>query len=218
MKNKIKRHKYTEEENEFIRKHHKGLTCKELTDMFNQQFGTDLSVKVMTLHKTVRLKLTGAKNTGRFLKGNIPWDKGLKGWQKGKVGSWFKKGHLPQKTRPIGDERVNKNGFVEVKIGMPRVWKLKHHLIYEKYYNEKIGRWDKVMFLDGNKRNFDISNLKKVSNSEQSFLANTKLLGHNSENNSTAFLIAKLMTSVKKIEKTNQHPNEVENGYKTSKK
>lgn len=201
MKNKTNRHKYTEEENEFIRKYHEGLTVKELTYLFNQKFGTDVSVPNLTSHKTYRLKLKGAKNTGRFLKGSIPWNKGLKGWQKVKPSNLFKKGHLPKQTRPIGDERVIQNGFVEVKVGMPRVWKLKHHVIYEKYHNEKIGRWDKVIFLDGNKRNFDISNLKKISNSEQSFLANAKLLGNNPENNKTALLLAKLTSTVKRIEK-----------------
>ena len=201
MKNKTNRHKYTEEENEFIRKYHEGLTVKELTYLFNQKFGTDVSVNALTRYKTYRLKLKGAKNTGRFLKGSIPWNKGLKGWQKVKPSNLFKKGNLPKKTRPIGDERVTRDGFVEVKIAQPKVWKLKHHVIYEKYHNEKIGRWDKVIFLDGNKRNFDISNLKKISNSEQIFLAQTKLLGNNPENNKTALLLAKLTATVKKMEK-----------------
>lgn len=201
MKNKTTRHKYTEEENEFIRKYHEGLTGKELTYLFNQKFGTDISVNALMRYKTVRMKLKGAKKTGRFLKGSIPWNKGLKGWQKVKPSNLFKKGNLPKQTRPIGDERVIQNGFVEVKVGMPRVWKLKHHVIYEKYHNEKIGRWDKVIFLDGNKRNFDIGNLKKISNSEQSFLANAKLLGNNPENNKTALLLAKLTSTVKRIEK-----------------
>lgn len=200
MKNKTNRHKYTEEENEFIRKYHEGLSVKELTYLFNQKFGTDVSVNALTRHKTNRLKLKGAKNTGRFLKGMIPWNKGLKGWRKVKPSNLFKKGHLPKQTRPVGDERVTQNGSVEVKVGMPSVWKLKHHVIYEKHHNEKIGRWDKVIFLDGNKRNFDISNLKKISNSEQTFLANTKLLGNNPENNKTALLLAKLASTVKRIE------------------
>lgn len=201
MKNKIKHHKYTEEENEFIRKYHEGLSGKELAYLFNQKFGTDISVGGLLKYKTVRLKLKGTKNTGMFLKGATPWNKGLKGWQKVKPSHLFKKGHLPKKTRPIGDERVNKDGFVEVKIGMPKVWRLKHHIIYEKHHNEKIGRWDKVIFLDGNNRNFDISNLKKISNSEQTFLAHTKLLGNNPENNKTALLLAKLASTVKRIEK-----------------
>ena len=201
MKNKTNRHKYTEEENEFIRKYHEGLTVKELTYLFNQKFGTDVSVNALTRYKTYRLKLKGAKNTGRFLKGSIPWNKGLKGWQKVKPSNLFKKGNLPKKTRPIGDERVTKDGFVEVKIAQPKVWKLKHHIIYEKYHNEKIGRWDKVIFLDGNKRNFDISNLKKISNSEQTFLANNKLWGSNPETNKTVLLLAKLTATVRKIEK-----------------
>ncbi len=200
-KMKNKRHKYTEEENEFIRKNSEGLTGRELTDLFNLRFKCSVSKGALMRYKTVRLKIKGSKNEGTFLKGNIPWNKGLKGWQKVKPKNLFKKGNLPKTTRPIGSERPNKDGFIEVKIANPGVWRLKHHVIYEKYHNVKIDRWDKVIFLDGNKRNFDINNLEKVSNSEQTYLAKYKLLGNNPEINKTALILAKLTANVKKIEK-----------------
>ena len=136
-----------------------------------------------------------------FTNGHIPWNKGLKNWQKVKPKNLFKKGDLPKTTRDVGSERQNKDGFIEVKIANPAVWRLKHHVIYEKYHNSKVGRWDKVIFLDGNKRNFDINNLKKVSNSEQVYLSKTKLLGNNPQINKTALILAKLTANVKKIEK-----------------
>ena len=194
MKNKIKRHKYTEEENEFIRKYHEGLSGKELTNLFNQKFDTDISVNELISHKIIRLKLKVANR--------VAWNKGLKGWQKVKPKHLFKKGNLPKHTQPIGSERINSYGLVIVKVANPKVWKLKHHVIYEKYHGEKLGKRDRVIFLDGNNRNFDISNLQKISNSEQSFLANTNLLGNNPENNKTALLLAKLVSTVKILEKS----------------
>lgn len=69
------------------------------------------------MEKTVnRINVGIDKTTGRFLKGMIPWNKGLKGWHKVQPKNLFKKGNLPKQTRPEGSERINKDGFTEVKI------------------------------------------------------------------------------------------------------
>lgn len=138
------------------------------------------------------------KSTGRFLKGMIPWNKGLKGWQKFQPKNLFEKGHLPKQTRPKGSERINKDGFTEIKIDYRNKWRLKHHLVYEDYYGEKLIKGDKVIFLDGNKQNFNPKNLAKVSNSEQVCLARSKLLCDDMELNKAAINLAKLVVSTKK--------------------
>lgn len=135
------------------------------------------------------------KTTGRFLKGRIPWNKGLKGWRKSQPKNLFKKGHLPKQTRPKGSERINENGFVEVKVDLRKKWRLKHHVVYEEYYGEKVVNGDKVLFLDGNRQNFNPKNLSKVSNSEQVCLARSKLLGDDVESNKAAINIAKLIVA-----------------------
>lgn len=109
----------------------------------------------------------------QFKKGNIPWNKGLKGWQKNKPKNLFKKGHLPWNTHPIGTEKNDKDGYVRVKVNNEfgsrrKNWKLKQHVIYEKHHpNIKIGKTDRIIFLDGNKRNFDINNLELITLREQ---------------------------------------------------
>lgn len=138
------------------------------------------------------------KTTGRFLKGRIPWNKGLKGWRKSQPKNLFEKGHLPKQTRPEGNERLNKDGFTEVKIDYRNKWRLKHHLIYEDYYGEKLIKGDKVIFLDGNKQNFNPKNLARVSTSEQVCLARSKLLCDDMELNKAAINLAKLVVSTKK--------------------
>lgn len=135
------------------------------------------------------------KTTGRFLKGRIPWNKGLKGWRKSQPESLFKKGHLPKQTRPKGSERINKDGFTEIKTEPVKKWRLKHHVVYEEYYGEKVVNGDKVLFLDGNRQNFNPKNLFKVSNSEQVCLARSKLLGDDVESNKAAINIAKLIVA-----------------------
>ena len=111
----------------------------------------------------------------QFKKGHTPWNKGLKGWQKIKPKSLFKKGHLPQTTLQIGTERTDKDGFVRVKVNNDRGdknksnrWKLKHHVIYQQHHPDiTIGKDDRIIFLDGNNRNFDINNLELISRREQ---------------------------------------------------
>ena len=121
---------------------------------------------------TKNSRLNGrSKTNGRFLKGRVPWNKGLKGY-KPKGVKHFEKGHLPHTAKPVGSEKIDKDGFVRVKISNDgakyKVWKLKHHLVYKQYHPEiEIGKDDRVIFLDGNKRNFDISNLELISRREQ---------------------------------------------------
>ena len=50
-------------------------------------------------------------------------------------------------------------------------WKPKHVLIWENYHNEKVKENEIVIFLDGNNRNFDINNLKKITRATNATLA-----------------------------------------------
>ncbi|MBJ6945602.1 HNH endonuclease signature motif containing protein, partial [Vibrio cholerae] len=68
-----------------------------------------------------------------------------------------------------GSERVNVDGYVEIKVAEPKTWKLKQRVIYENEIGP-IPDGYKVRFLDGDKTNFEPSNLVLVSSSENAFL------------------------------------------------
>lgn len=118
-----------------------------------------------------------AKIMTKFKKGNIPWNKGKKGcWTKEALNKIkaAQKGRTCWKARPIGAERVHR-GLIEVKVCNSKNrnigWRLKHHVIYEKYNpGVKIEHPNKVIFIDGNNRNFDINNLALVTLREQLIL------------------------------------------------
>lgn len=66
---------------------------------------------------------------------------------------------------PIGTERVRPDGYVWIKTANPNIWLQKQRWIYEQTY-EPLKSNERVLFADGNNRNFDIDNLIKVTTRE----------------------------------------------------
>ena len=192
------RHKYTEEEDKFLIDNVKGISLKELTDKFNQKFNNNLSESAIANRKN-KLKISSGVNYGQFKKGCYPANKGKK-WddyvskdkQEKMKKTCFKKGNIPHNHRQIFEERLDKNGYIEMKIKEPDVWQKKHRYIYEQHFG-KIPKNHKVIFLDGNNRNFNIKNLKLVSNAEELIMNNNKLRYNNKELTETGILIAKII-------------------------
>ena len=102
---------------------------------------------------------------GQFKKGLIPHNKGkkLSDATKAKlVKTMFKSGNRPHNTLQVGAETQDKDGYVMVKVAEPNVWQYKHHVAY----GEPVPTGHKVIFLDGNKYNFERYNLQLISNAE----------------------------------------------------
>lgn len=102
---------------------------------------------------------------GYFPKGHVPANKGKK-WQeymsedsrKKAQRTQFKKGHTPNNHKPVGYERKTRDGYIEVKVAEPNVFKGKNRIVWEQHYGP-IPEGMHVSFKDGNKENFDIDNL-----------------------------------------------------------
>ena len=100
--------------------------------------------------------------TGRFEKGNIPHpDAGAKSANK----TSFKKGHKPKNWRPIGSDRISKDGYFEIKVKEPKKWQLKHVYLWEQE-NGKVPDGSCVSFIDGDKMNLEMSNFELISRNE----------------------------------------------------
>ena len=119
------------------------------------------------------------KPNGQFKKGVPPFNKGRKMSEKTRqklLPTLFQKGHRNWNTRPLGSERVNKDGYVEMKVTeIPNVhrgnWRVKHLVIYEKAHSCKVDtKKNCVIFLDGDSRNFAIENLYLVTRAENRVL------------------------------------------------
>lgn len=82
---------------------------------------------------------------------------------KAKIKTMFKKGHNPQNKLEVGAERICRDGYTYVKVSdSPNKWVAKHHIVW----GQDVPKGHKVIFIDGNKRNFEPSNLRIVSNAE----------------------------------------------------
>ena len=181
-------HKYTNIELIFLRDNYPGKSRAELTKLFNEEFSTLLSKRQITSV----LKRYGFINGlgGRFQKGHCPWNKGLKSVT-GYSSTRFKTGHTPLNKRPILSERVNRYGYIEIKVANPNVWKSKHSYVWKMRHGD-IPKNHVVIFADGNNRNFDIDNLLLVSRSELVQMNKQKLIFNDKELTKTGKNIATL--------------------------
>lgn len=205
-------HKYTAEEHEFLHSFIPGHTYKEIVEEYNKRFSEPITVsrvkEYMGNHKI--------KNglTGRFKKGQVPFNKGWKGvCAKGCEKTWFKDGHLPHNTKPIGYERITRDGYVEVKVAMRPSRKdcndnfiLKHRLIWEQA-NGPIPKGHIVIFKDGNKQNFDLDNLALITREEHLQLTRRELRSSEAELTETGILIAKTDIAIKNRKKGKRNEN-----------
>ena len=191
-------HRWTDEEKEYLKEICFGKSYREIIELMYSKFGYRFS-KTQISSALKRYNLTTGR-TGRFEKGFTPWNKGTKGYSKPNKGS-FEKGHIPDNYVPIGSERVdNKDGYTKVKIADPNVWELKHKYIYEKHYG-KIEKGNVVIFLDGDKSNFNIDNLKSITRKQLLFLNRNNLIKDNAELTNVGINVADLMIKVNEAKK-----------------
>lgn len=185
-------HYFTPEEKKFIEDHVKDRSNNELTDIFNTYFGLDLNVKQIKAFKKNHKLSSGLD--GRFQPGQIPFNKGKKG-----IGGWeptqFKKGNKPVNYRPVGSERVNVDGYVEIKTADPNKWRLKHQVIWEQV-NGPIPKGYAVIFGDSNRLNLEPENLILVSRKQLVRLNQNNLISNNAELTKTGIIIADIFNKI----------------------
>jgi len=192
-------HRYTPEEIRFLKKNVKGRSSEELTKLFNKHFKLKLTVGRIRA-ATHNRRLRNGRDT-RIKPGNIPPNKGKKGvYYDGCQVSWFKKGQKPINTMPIGSERVTVDGYTEVKFsdksGNPsKRWKGKHTIIWEKKHGP-VPKGYVVIFLDGNKQNFKLSNLQMISRAELAVMNHNGLFSNNKDMTKAGYALAAVKVAI----------------------
>lgn len=158
--------RYTDDEKAFLLNYIPGHTSVEVSEKFIERFGKYISTNQVSCFKKNNKIVSGIDT--RFKKGSIPANKGKKMSAETYAKSsktMFKKGNTPQNYRTVGSERINVNGYIEIKVKDPRTWKLKHRVIWEQH-NGKIPKGMIVIFKDNNPLNCSVDNLMLISKDE----------------------------------------------------
>lgn len=157
----------------------------------------------LKLHKSPEV-VKGIRENGMFLKGHVPFNKGMKQSEfmtaeqieKSKA-TRFVKGQVPVNVKEIGYERISVDGYVEVKTEKGFV--LKHRMLWEKYYGT-IPKRHVIRFKNGNKQDVRIENLELVT-FENNMKDNT-IHNYPPEIKTAMRRISKLKRMIKKYEQT----------------
>lgn len=177
-----------------------GHSESQINDGFYEQFGIRMNRSQIKNFKS-RFKVGSGTTGGEFRKGMPSWNKGRKvkssTYEKMKP-TMFNIGHRPTNYRPLGSERINVDGYTEIKISDPNKWTLKQRKIWEDHYGEKLTRNEVIIFLDGNKQNFDIDNLCKLTRAELVRYNQDHLYTDNHDISLVAANIARIKTRIRK--------------------
>lgn len=191
---------------EYIKENYKGVGHKEMAERVNERFGTSYTVQQIGSFYGNRKLNSGL--TGRFPKGHTPFNKGWKGvCAPGCEKTQFRKGNLPHNTKPIGYERINGDGYVEVKVKMrpssPQCndnFQAKHRLIWEQLHGP-VPPGCRVIFKDGNRQNFDPANLALITTKEGMEMCRRSLFTDDAELTEAGIMVARVRVAARKRER-----------------
>ena len=176
----MKKYSYSQEEAEYLVSIFDGRYCNEIIELYKEKFNKDITKKELYAFKRSHNVKNGVE--GKFQKG----------------------GFNPCPPSPIGHERISyKNGLKRVRIKVAEnKWVEKSRYIYEQHYG-KIPKNCNIVFLDGNRDNYDINNLKCITKAQHRFIAGNCLYFQDKELNNTSILVAEMKEKIAKKEKEN---------------
>ena len=196
---------YPAEIRSFISENYVGVGHQAMADLLNQTFETSYN-KVQMKAYYARFKLDSGLR-GYFQKGHVPFNKGMKGLHTGGEETQFKPGHMPKNYMPVGTERINTDGYVEIKVADPRTWKGKHHIIWEEV-NGVVPEGHALIFADGDRLNVVLDNLILVSRKELAMLNKYGLISRDADLTKTGVIIADVYLKIGERKKNRRRGEE----------
>lgn len=184
--------KYPAEVREFIKNNYVGVGHQGMADLLNENFGTNFA-KGQMKGIYARFKLNSGR-TGRFPKGYKPPNAIRKG-QRLSQATEFKGGQLPHNYKSVGTEILRPDGYVWVKLADPNKWRQKHVLVWEAV-NGPRPKGYVVIFGDGDRHNFDLSNLILISQRQLLVLNRKGLILNNAELTKTGIVVADIYIKI----------------------
>lgn len=187
---------FTREQKAFIKENVKGLSNQKLVDLVNEAFNLSITVKQIKTWKHNNGISSGLKGS----EGMPPPNKGTKGlYNIGGNRTSFKKGQRPSNFKPVGTERIDRDGYVLIKVSdagpWHKRWRLKHTVVWEEVKGP-IPKGHCLIFLDGNKHNVSMDNLQLVSRGQLVRLNQNHLITNNADLTKTGIIIADIYTKI----------------------
>lgn len=152
------------------------LGCS-VASIYNRAHKLGLHKSAAYLASPAACRTNGRQGIGsRFPKGHVPMNKGLRrpGWGPGRMKeTQFKRGErrgvAVELYKPIGTERVSKDGYMERKVNdwMPlqRRWRAVHLLLWEAA-NGPLPKGHAIAFRNGDKTDIRLDNLECIPRAE----------------------------------------------------
>jgi len=187
-------HVWTDEEKRYLKKITPGHHYKEIQDLMNEK--CELNFTLSQIKGAISRYKLNTGFSGCFEKGNIPFNRGMKGiCAKGSEKTWFKKGQSPVNHRPIGSERIDVDGYTLVKVAEPNKWRLKQQIVWKEHCGV-IPKGYVLIFADGDKTNFEIRNLLLVSREKLLMMNRNNLIQADAELTKTGTIIADVLIKI----------------------
>lgn len=195
---RLLRHIWTHEQKEFLREHYLSNSQRDLLVLFNHHFGLNVGLNQLKACLTNHNIKSG--RTGQFEKGITPVNKGTKGlYNVGGNRTSFKKGDKPKNYKPVGTERIDRDGYVLMKVSDTGAWherwRHKHKVIWEAV-NGPIPKGHCLIFLDRNKLNIRLENLQLITQAQLARMNQNKLFQQDPELTKTGVVIANIYTKM----------------------
>ncbi|HDR7000668.1 TPA: HNH endonuclease [Bacillus cereus] len=188
---------FNDEQVAFIRENAKGLSNQALTNLINKEFNLSISIKQIKTFKKNNQISSGL--TGHFEKGHVPFNKGKKGLTRGGVETQFKKGQQATNYKPVGSERIDRDGYVLIKVSddgpWHKRWRPKHKVLWEKTHG-LIPKEHCLIFLDSNKQNIVLDNLQLITRAQLARMNQNHLISNNAELTKTGLIIAEIYSKM----------------------
>ena len=134
------------------------------------------------------------------ISGQTPHNKGKKYPNMPKNSGQFKKGNRPPNYVPVSTINYTTDGYPKEKIGEPNQWVLKHRKVWEDHHGP-IPKGYSIVFLDGDKTNYDISNLACLSKNEIARMNQNHLFTSNADLTKSGIGLTKLTNKIREVEK-----------------
>lgn len=216
---------YSKEQVQWLKDNALGHTHKELAELFNKEYGTNLTMQQIRRALQKRKILNGMyhksdmtdemiefiynnckgitnQELAKRLNEKFGTNYNAKKMQNFKHHRGLKAGiHICNENRKkeLYSETIDSRGYTWVKLGDCN-WVRKSRYVYEKYIG-KIPKGQVIVFKDGNKRNFDLDNLMLA---DKKMLAQlSALITDDRELNETIILNAKLKIKLRELENDN---------------